>query len=208
MDSTAAVERLAALVLEQESRAAEVARLLHDQAGQALTAAGFHLQAGAGAGESAEALRVCLDTAIENVRIACNRLQGYVVERSGLSLAINMLAESLRSRSGLDIHLQVETVRGIPPAAGHAVYRVVELALDNVQRHAGTGRAEVRLESVTSGIRCEIRDEGCGFDVESNLSMPSGTGLVLMAAYARAQALHFYIASAPSQGTIVGIQTF
>lgn len=208
MERPTAVERLAGLILDNESRAAQAARLLHDQAGQALTAAGFYLQAASNDGESSAALRECLDAALENIRSACNTLQANIVERTGLSLAIKMLADDLRACTGIDVQLQLNPVGGLSPAAGHAIYRVVELALENVQRHAGTNRAEVRLETCGTGFRCEIQDNGCGFDVGAVLARPSGTGLALMAAYARQQRLHFQLDSARSQGTIVKIETF
>ena len=206
MDRPAAVDRLAAMLLEKESRATEVARLLHDNAGQTLSAIGFHLQSIEGK-EAAAEITVYLEQVIENVRAACNKLQTNVVERAGLPMAIELLAERLGTETGLRVELSVDAKHRLPPPVAHALYRIVELALDNVKKHAETKKAEVRLSVTETMIIGTIRDRGRGFAVKRTRTHPPGTGLVLMEFYAVSANLHLDVTSSRSRGTIIRIQT-
>ena len=207
MDRPAAVDRLAAMLLEKESRATEVARLLHDNAGQTLSAIGFHLQATGGGKEAAAEITAYLEQVIENVRAACNRLQTNVVERAGLPMAIELLAERFRMENGLRVELSVDAKHRLPPPVAHALFRIVELALDNVKKHAETKKAEVRLSVTETSIIGTIRDRGRGFAVKRTRTHPPGTGLVLMEFYAVSANLHLAVTSSRSRGTIIRIQT-
>ena len=206
MDRPAAVDRLAAMLLEKESRATEVARLLHDNAGQTLSAIGFHLQSIEGKEASAE-ITAYLEQVIENVRAACNKLQTNVVERAGLPMAIELLAERLGTETGLRVELSVDAKHRLPPPVAHALFRIVELALDNVKKHAETKKAEVRLSVTETMIIGTIRDRGRGFAVKRTRTHPPGTGLVLMEFYAVSANLHLDVTSSRSRGTIIRIQT-
>ena len=207
MERPAAIGRLAAMVIEKESRATEVARLLHDNAGQTLTAIGFHLRALGGDKETASELGGYLEQAIESIRLACNKLQSNVVERSGIFPAIELLAERLRHEAGLAVRLQLDVKEKLPFLVGHAVYRIIELALDNVSKHSGTDTAEVWLSVNGDGLEAAIRDRGRGFATENARISPAGTGLILMESYAGAANLHLHVASTRSQGTIIRVQT-
>ena len=207
MDRPAAIDKLAVMVLESESRASKVARLLHDQAGQTLTATGFHLSALKGNPEAAAEIGGYLEQVMECVRQACNELQSNVVERSGLPLALELLARRLEEQGGLRIVLRVEGTKRFPAPMSFAVYRIVELALDNVARHSGTTAAEVDVALSESGLTASVLDRGCGFDAETARGRPAGTGIPLMEAYAARHHLHLRVASTLRRGTIVGIRT-
>lgn len=207
MDRPAAIARLAALLHEKESRAAEVARLLHDDVGQTLSAAGFHLHALGGDPEAVAQIRQYLEQAFDSVRLASNKLQSNFVERSGLPLAVELLIARIREEHRLPVQLTMKAGRRFPAPVGHAVYRVIELALDNVRQHAGATLAAVRLTADEDGLTAEVQDNGCGFDAARVRAHPPGTGLVLMESYAGNANLHLRIDSAPGQGTIVSIET-
>ena len=203
----AAVDRLAAMLLEKESRAAEVARLLHDHAGQTLSALGFHLHALGGDKETAAEIAGYLEQVIENVRVACNQLQSNVVERSGLSIALALLFERLRNETGLEVHLDFDGKQRIPAQIGHSVYRIIELALDNVAKHSGANAAAVRVAMTGTGLEAEVADRGRGFNPKKTRLHPPGTGLILMESYAGIANLHLRIDSTRRRGTIIKIQT-
>lgn len=208
MERPAAVARLAAILKENESRAAEVARLLHDDVGPTLSAVGFHLAAlGADPAVTGE-IRGYLEQAIDAVRAASQKLHADPVARSGLAMALERLVERLRAEHSMQVTLTVQLDRRVPPGPGYAIYRVVELALDNVRRHAGDCRAEVRLTADANGFRAEIRDDGRGFDADAVRTHPPGTGLILMESYTGGDhSLHLRITSAVRKGTIVEILT-
>ena len=137
-------------------------------------------------------------------------LRYFVTQRgmfsyTGLSPA---QVERLRAEHGMRVELSIQAERRVPPAAGYAIYRIAELALDNVRRHAGPCRAEVRLTSDAQGIRAEIRDDGQGFDTDAVRAHPPGTGLLLMESYTGGDhSLHLRITSSERKGTIVEILT-
>lgn len=207
MERPAAVARLAALLQEKESRAAEVARLLHDDVGPTLSAIGFHVQAMRGDPQVSAEILGYLEQAIEGVRAASQKLHMNFVERSGLPMALDMLVNRMNQQHGMSIQLDVKSDRRFPPQIGHAVYRVVELALDNAHRHARAQRVEVSLTANADGLVAEVRDDGHGFDTEQVRLHPPGTGLILMESYAGTGSLQLRIASEPGKGTIIGIQT-
>jgi signal transduction histidine kinase len=207
MDRPEAIRRLAGLVLEQERRAAEVVRLLHDGPGQTLTATGFHLR-GLQADPAAIAeIGGYLDQALETIRLACNTLQANVVQRSDLGLAVELLAERLLNHSRFQVALRLKIERRLPSFTGQALYRIIQLALDNSVRHSGVSAAEVSVTASEGGMKASIRDTGRGFDVDREREKPSGIGLILMDAYARDAGLQFLVVSRPEQGTIVEIQS-
>jgi len=203
----AGIAKLAALVHEKESRASEVARLLHDEVGQTLSAVGFHLYALGGDPEATKEIRGHLEQVIESVRAACNKLQSNVVERSGLAIAVELLVARAREQNGLPVELHAKVEKRYPADVGHAVYRVIELALDNVFHHAEATKVDVFLEACNHGISAAIHDNGRGFCTATVQTAMPGTGLILMEAYASASHLHLHIDSEPGKGTIVKIQT-
>lgn len=208
MSRPAATDRLAAMLLTKENRATEVARLLHDNVGQTLTAVGFHLHSLKIQDGNIVQIQSYLEDVLANVREACNQLQSNVIERSGLPIAIDLLADKLREDKGLQLKKLVRVDNKCALEKAFAVYRVAELALDNVIQHSGVNHAELVLTSDNAGIHARIVDRGRGFDAKSARTHPPGTGLVLMEAYARSAGLQLHVDSTASQGTIVQIQTF
>jgi two-component system NarL family sensor kinase len=208
MERPAAVARLAAILKENESRAAEVARLLHDDVGPTLSAVGFQLAALRADPAITAEIRGYLEQAIDAVRVASQKLHADPVARSGLPIALEMLVDRLRNEYGMHVELTVQADRRVPPGPGYAIYRVVELALENVRRHAGDCRAEVRLTANADGITAQIRDDGPGFDADAVRTHPPGTGLILMESYTGGNhSLHLRIDSTPGKGTIIEILT-
>lgn len=194
------------MLLEQERRAAATARLLHDEAGATLSAVGFHLSALRGDPQTTAELTGYLEQVIETVRKAQNQLITNRTERSGLGLAMELLAVRWREQ-GFGVELTVNGAARLPSLVTHAAYRIVELAVDNAHRHAGTGLVAISLTTNDAGLAVLVEDQGQGFDPEAERAAPSGTGLILMEAYARSASLHLRVASTRKRGTIVKIQT-
>ncbi len=190
--------------MEKESRATEVARLLHDQVGPTLSGVGFHLHSLGVSPEVIGPIREYLEEAMSGVRTACNRLQTNTAGRSGLPLALTLLSERLSAEFRIPIAVDGSTAQRLEPPIAHAVYRIVEMALDNALRHSGATAIVIRL----AGQTVAVQDNGCGFDSARMRVQPPGIGLILMESYAGSANLHLRVDSAPGQGTIVGIQTF
>ena len=200
MERPAAIDKLAVMLQESESRAAQVARLLHDEVGPTLSGIGFHLQALGVAKEDLAPIQEYLEQAMAAVRTASNRLQSNVVERTGLPMALQLLVEQAAANRPVFENLSTRRFAG-PPA--NAMYQITVLALENACRHAKAKRIVVRL----TGEGVEIHDDGVGFDPERVRTHPPGTGIIRMETYAGSVNLHLRIASQPGHGTIVKIRT-
>jgi signal transduction histidine kinase len=203
MDRAGGIDKLAALLLENESRATEVARLLHDEVGPTLSGIGFHLQALGVPAEQLSPIQEYLDQAMEHVRTASGKLQSNVAGRSGLRLALELLVERTRGVIPASVTLRVSGTPRFPAPVAHAMYQVAELALQNACAHARA--TEIVVAMADQGI--EVRDNGVGFDVPKTQAHPPGAGIVRMETYAGSANLHLRLASSVGKGTIVGIKT-
>jgi signal transduction histidine kinase len=171
-------ERLAALsrrlLVAQEAERRAVARELHDEIGQALTAVKLHLNvaarapdreaAAAALGEAAEVV----NGAIAQVRNKALDLRPSMLDDSGLVPALRWYVERFRQRSGIDVRLTAAIGDRLPtPQQETACFRLVQEALTNAARHAQARTAWVRLARGERGIEISVRDDGKGFDVHA-----------------------------------------
>jgi two-component system sensor histidine kinase UhpB len=153
----------------QERERRRLARELHDEVGQNLTALAMRLaRIGEGAdpalaAEAEDARQATLRT-VEHVRRLAHRLRPAVLDELGLRAALTTLCTELSHSTGLEI---VRDLPGdLPPLATEVetvIYRVTQESLTNVVRHAGATRAEVAL--TIDGARqlvLSVRDDGRG----------------------------------------------
>ena len=156
---SAELEQLTRLLLRaQEDERRRIARELHDEAGQALTAVKIELDL---EGHRAAGARV--GQALAQVRDLSNLLRPSALDDLGLLAALRALAEDVseRSRITVDLDLPGEGVR-IPPDVEVAVYRVIQEALTNVVRHAGATWARASLAVHDGHVQITVEDDGAG----------------------------------------------
>lgn len=162
-------EKTAAAVEAQEGERARVARDLHDEANQALTAVILRLEAAQQsappelAKEINEAKRLAAQ-AMEELLEVVRRLRPTILDlglRNALSAQINDFAEV----TGIDANFEFEgdSRAHLEPERELAIYRVVQEALSNVAQHADAERVDVRL-AVGKSVRLTVQDDGCGFE--------------------------------------------
>ena len=126
----------------------------------------------------------------------------------GLVSAFQSFRGQLGAALAVEIELDEELARQekagrspVPEQVGLAVYRIAEEALANVVKHAKASKVTVRLDPPREGwLRLTVRDDGQGFDVESD---PRGLGMATMQDYAGAVAGECAVHSAPGAGTEV-----
>jgi signal transduction histidine kinase len=107
------------------------------------------------------------------------------------------------SRSGLPTELEVVgEPRRLSPEARLGVYRIVQEALHNAQRHAHADEALVKMEWLDDRLRLTVRDNGSGFDTEQAYQ-PTSLGLLSMRERAAAIGGMLEIASRPGAGTAI-----
>jgi len=197
----------------QEEERRHLARELHDEIGQSLTAIGITLQAVKRSGGAAELpqLEECIgmvDHAIQQVRHLSLDLRPAMLDDLGLVSALRWYLDHQAQRVGYAARLasdKKDDVR-IAPAIEIAAFRVAQEALTNVARHARAQRVNVRLRVRGGALRLVVRDDGSGFDPEAiHQRGDSGAGLGLLGMRERAALLggRVKIRSAPGRGTEV-----
>jgi PAS domain S-box-containing protein len=159
----------------REEERVRIARQVHDDLGQVLTAVKMQLtvlaegpngQAGRtrhGIQKKLESLTTVIDRAIDLVRNISADLRPLALQELGLKEAIEWEASQISRRSG--IHCEVKTVGGEAPLAeaqATAIFRIFQEAITNVVRHASAHQVAIRLASENGLLILEIADNGRG----------------------------------------------
>jgi PAS domain S-box-containing protein len=155
----------------QEDERRRIARDLHDQVGQILTALKLQLASMARLErieKPAAALELPIDLAEEALRHTRDlsaSLHPHLLDDLGIEPALNWLIERFIRPSvpQIELRCRLEPARG-PAASELVAFRVVQEALTNVVRHAGATRVGVFLEGGNGEIAIEVIDDGVGFD--------------------------------------------
>jgi len=167
----------------QEQERVRIARELHDEVGQALTAVVLQLdRAGRGtdAGMRDEVVqaRESVRSSLEEVRGIAQRLRPEALDDLGLPSALAALTNDVTRRTRLPVSRAIAP--GLPALAPDeelVIYRVAQEALTNVVRHAAAGRAELSLGVRDGRVELVVGDDGSGFDPRSAIQ---GAGLLGM----------------------------
>lgn len=160
----------AALNARREERA-RLARELHDTLAQDLTGAALGVEGALRALDRPEVARPRLQGALDQLRTSLEEVRGSLVGlRSGLQgqplgRAVRELARSFASRTGIRVEVHGEGV--FSEEIENELFRIVQEALSNVERHSGSSRAVVRLSQ--AGLTVE--------DFGRGISGPPGHGL-------------------------------
>lgn len=163
-------ELLRRTVTAQEDERARIARELHDQTGQTLTALAYRVAAldtgRALTPEAIGSLKELTNQALADLRGLVTDLRPPQLDDLGLVAALHWLADQMRVRLDFDVVVKVEGQRQrLSPAVETSLFRIAQEALTNAARHAGAGSAMVRLVFARGRVTVEIVDEGVGFDV-------------------------------------------
>jgi signal transduction histidine kinase len=194
----------------QETERAAIARELHDELGQILTALRMdavwmanHLKE-SDAKAAARALAMCdiIDRTIDEVRGIALRLRPSVLDDLGLIPALEWYTTDLEKRSGIALILHHRDVPPMDDLVATAAYRIAQEALTNVVRHSSASHAEVSLEGEGDFLMIKVTDNGKGFNV-SNLSESDCLGLAGMRERAGLAGGSLEIESSPGKGAQV-----
>ena len=207
------------LIATRESTLREIARELHDEFGQILTAIGSMLgRAGKHAPEGSELradlreIREVAQAALDNVRGLSQTLHPSILEELGLESTIDWYLPTVKKQLGIDVTYEREgTAVPVDATIGIHVYRVLQEALSNVARHSGADCAVVRLHVQPSELTLEIEDHGRGFGLAGPSVRGSGEadrGLGLVAMRERAELVNgsIELLTPPGGGTIVRLK--
>ncbi|MBI4339789.1 MAG: HAMP domain-containing protein [Chloroflexi bacterium] len=206
------------LIGAQEEERKRIAREIHDEPVQALSAISMRLdllkrrlaaELSTG-GAEVEAAHREARKAIESLHRIMVELRPQALDDLGLLPAIRWYAETRLAERDieLDFHTTGSKAR-IEPQIETAVFRLVQEAINNVYKHSGARQARVRMEFTEGLVRGAVEDDGSGFDLEAVRSQPSGSrGLGLMGMDERASILggKLTITSRPGAGTTVAFE--
>lgn len=160
-----------------------LARELHDSVAQTLY--GLTLQAEAAARElnngqterASEQLREIRDSAqqsLQETRLLIFELRPPILEQEGLSAALRNRLESVESRSGLKMQIQLQEVNQLPAGIEAGLYGIANETFNNILKHAHASEIKVSLKKESNKVVLEIQDNGVGFDVNA---IAGGMGL-------------------------------
>jgi len=201
----------------QEEERRRLARDLHDEVNQALTAILLRLEALAQetpaerAPELAELKRL-VNQAMEELLNLARQLRPSALDDHGLTPAVETQLKRFAARTGIEVRFGTEgDPDALPEVVQTAIYRVTQEALTNVARHAGATVVEVDLEADEDGAELRVRDDGAGFDpAEVARTQSNGVGARLglggMAERARLVSGELDVRSAPGGGTTVTLR--
>jgi signal transduction histidine kinase len=174
------------LMQAQEEERRRIARELHDEVGQALTAMKLELaiatrNAPPSVARPLQEARVITDRTLQSIRDLSQLLHPSMLDDLGLPDTANWYLRAFSRRTGITSELVVERLkRRLDPELETCSYRIIQEALTNVARHAAASRCRVEIAHVHSSLRISIEDDGNGFDpaVASQPAASRGFGLV------------------------------
>jgi two-component system CheB/CheR fusion protein len=197
------------IVTAQEDERTRIARDLHDQLGQQLTALRLTIErhrAVCGSGnvedlDRALALARDIDSEID---FLAWELRPAALDDLGLVAALPRYVEQWSSHYGIAAHFQTTgEVHGLSPEAEVAFYRVAQEAMNNVAKHAHASRVDVLLEARDGSIVLVVEDDGVGFDAGDPAVDSRGIGLMGIRERAALIGGAAQVESTPGQGTTV-----
>jgi signal transduction histidine kinase len=182
-------ELSAKLVSVQEQERRHIARELHDEIGQALTAIKVELAFAQRAIENTQGpttilkdARTITDGALHQVRDLSHLLHPAALDEFGLVSAVEEHIKSFSRRHGIAAELSHASMEGrLSPDTEAAAYRIIQEALNNAAKHAQASECHVYLARQSDVLRIVIEDNGIGFDVSAPRSADRrGLGLIGM----------------------------
>lgn len=199
------------VITVQEEERQRIARELHDEAGQSLTALSLGLEAagdelGSGMrerlGARLRSLAHVAADAIEGLDRLVLDLRPAQLDRLGLLATLRWYVARVRAQSGVQVRMVVTgQARRLGSEVETALFRIAQEALTNVVRHAHASRAEVALTFEADAVRLEVSDDGAGFDAEAMRHEPTSVGLIGMRERAELVGGTLVIRSNPQEGT-------
>ena len=198
------------LIHAQEEERRRIARELHDQMGQNLTALNLGLKSLhiTPPEKLPQAIRPLQDLAAQTARDlhrVALELRPSSLDDLGLIKAVHNLAATWSAHCGIEVEVETSqySPAGISTEIETAIYRIIQEALNNIAKHSNAKRASIILQRVASQLQTIIEDDGCGFDTtKSPKTADHSGGLGVSGIRERLNVLggSLDIESAPQQG--------
>jgi signal transduction histidine kinase len=197
------------IIAAQEEERLRIARELHDELGQDLTALsiglkGLEAEIGPRLAQSVKRLRNCVGEMNDHVHQMTSTLRPLMLEDFGLRHSLEELASNWAQRLGAEVQVSLHDLdHPIPDHTAIVVYRVVQEALTNIAKHAKA--SSIHLEGSVRGktLRIEVTDNGCGFDPSLTIRRAAHFGLAGMVERISTVGGTLEIRSHPGAGTTI-----
>ena len=202
----------------QEAERLRVARELHDGVNQVIAAAAMRLRRvqdtlSAQNPAASELLSRChklLVQALEETRRIARNLRPNDLDELGLNAACRNLCKELQARTGLAVKCQFARMnRLLPPKVDLGLFRIVQEALNNVEKHARAKMVRLRIAIQRQAIVLEVQDDGRGFNPAApKVAKGREGGIGLSSLRERATGLGgtCEVVSNPKQGTTITVR--
>jgi PAS domain S-box-containing protein len=201
-------------VTAQEEERRRIARELHDEAGQSLTALLVGLRTIeesrtiAEAAELAQRLRGIAAQTLEEVGRLSRGLHPSILDEVGLPTAVTRHVREFAELNGVAVDVRIEGLESelLPSALQATVYRILQEALTNVAKHASARSVSVRLVRQAAAVELRVQDDGAGFDPEPGAEAAAGDrhlGLQVMRERAALLGGSVEVESRPEAGTTI-----
>ena len=200
----------------QEAREEErktIAREIHDELGQLLTAMKIQLSLlpeeikndATAALERTEAMKKQIDGAIATVKNIITKLRPGLLDDLGLAAAIEWQAHEFQMRTGVvcDVKLTSDKI-SLEQEVSTAVFRILQETLTNVARHAKATRVQIELVQQTSTLLLTIRDNGKGI-TDEEIHHPESFGLIGIRERVSSFNGDLEICGTPNKGTTIRV---
>jgi PAS domain S-box-containing protein len=195
----------------REGERAHIAREIHDEMGQALTALKMDLSVLAlesakdsGVAGQVRELKGRVDDIIQLVRDVATALRPAALDL-GIQSGVEWLVEEFQKRNGIPCHVETEGGEiDLDQDRSIVLFRILQESLTNIARHANARKVAISLGRDATRVRLEIKDDGRGFDVEAAAKKKT---FGLLGIRERAIMLHgtLSITSKPGEGTRVSL---
>jgi signal transduction histidine kinase len=159
----------ARLLTAQENQRRGIARILHEDVGQLLTAVRLNLQRITPTEPEkpvvVESMSL-VDAALSRIRELSLDLRPSVLDDLGLSSAVSWFANRHAERAGYSLAIEDNLLqRRLPEAIETAAFRITQQALANVVRHSDARRVRIDIDLHSRSLDLRVSDDGIGFDV-------------------------------------------
>ena len=199
------------LINIQESERSRLAKDLHGDTGQALTALKLNLELTRNElpdipGRTKERLNEAVSLTgetLNNLRTIAHGLRPPALDTIGLNSALEGLCKDFAQHTQISVEYNGGEFPDIPSPIDISLYRILQEGLTNSVRHGRATRIEVDLDLNDGEIRLSVRDNGTGFDARSAVLNQGNGGIGLMDIRERLESLegHLDVFSRPGAGT-------
>lgn len=203
------------IVDAQEAERQRIARDLHDETGQALTAIGMGLRGISTALKNERNHDQNINTlrdlesltagSLQELKRLIDDLRPSHLDDLGLLATIRWYVNGVKARTDLDIDLIVSgEEKAICSEYSTSIFRIIQEALTNITKHAEASKVQIHIIFEPKEVRIAVEDNGRGFEIQDNRKQKSW-GLIGMEERATLLDGKFYIHTGPGKGTMVEI---